>query len=284
MDLNPPPVTTKDFGKTGDAVATDDTGSWSLLQLVKRLLQRGFSNPAVVGPVNLTATTAAPATVAGLTAGSFVAIEGGTASTAHANVSAINGTVSWYGTVDGVNLIPMSALSSGGAVGTGSLAQSVTTAGTYQFNSAGVRTVYAVLTAGASATVALGATVGHSRLTAILRGSFGGSVSAPAGVVPTESVAVAYPSVTHADRSGTITTGGAAQQLMAANTARRGYWIQNVSAGDLWINGQGSAAASQPSLKIVAGAYYEAPLGGCPTTAISVFGATTGQAFSSREW
>jgi hypothetical protein len=92
-----------------------------------------------------------------------------------------------------------------------------------------------------------------------------------------------FPGVSTIDRSGTITTGGAAQVLMAANSQRRGFWIQNVSGGDLWINGTGTAAASQPSLRLPAGQLYESPAFGVMTTALSIFGTTTGQAFSARE-
>lgn len=90
--------------------------------------------------------------------------------------------------------------------------------------------------------------------------------------------------VTYTNRSGTITTGGTAQVLMAANTSRKGFFIQNISTGDLWISDLGTAAASQPSVHLPASSYYEPPLNGVPTAAISIFGATTGQAFSAREW
>ena len=86
------------------------------------------------------------------------------------------------------------------------------------------------------------------------------------------------------DRSGTITAGGSAQVLAAANTARSGFAIQNISVNDLWISPVGTAAATQPSIWLPAGSYYEFPQGGVPGTAISIFGATTGQAFSAREW
>ena len=47
--------------------------------------------------------------------------------------------------------------------------------------------------------------------------------------------------------SGTITTGGAAQTVMTANSYRCGFTIQNNSSGDLWVNELGgTAAASQP--------------------------------------
>jgi hypothetical protein len=86
------------------------------------------------------------------------------------------------------------------------------------------------------------------------------------------------------DRSGTITTGGTAQQVMAANSARQGFSIQNLSTGDLWINPLGTAAAAQPSIKLAAGVYFEAPLGYGAVGAISIFGTTTGQAFSAKEY
>lgn len=86
------------------------------------------------------------------------------------------------------------------------------------------------------------------------------------------------------DRSGTITTGGTAQQLMASNSSRKGFSVQNVSTGDLWIRETGTAAATQPSLKLTAGTYFETPAGYGSTGAVSIYGATTGQAFTAREW
>lgn len=91
--------------------------------------------------------------------------------------------------------------------------------------------------------------------------------------------------VTRTNRSGTITTGGTAQTLMSANASRKGWIIQNVSSGDLWFNEiGGTAIADQPSFKLAAGAAYESVLGATVTTAISIIGATTGQAFVAREW
>lgn len=87
------------------------------------------------------------------------------------------------------------------------------------------------------------------------------------------------------DRSGTITTGGAAQQAMAANASRLGFSIQNLSTtADLWINSLGTAAGAQPSIKLAPGAYFETPAGYGAVGALSVFSATTGVAFSAREW
>jgi hypothetical protein len=97
-------------------------------------------------------------------------------------------------------------------------------------------------------------------------------------------VALLASRVTYTDKSGTVTSGGAAQTLAAANASRRGFWIQNQSTGDLWISSVGTAAATQPSLKIAPGYLYECPAHGVPVTAISIYGATTGQAFAAREW
>ena len=86
------------------------------------------------------------------------------------------------------------------------------------------------------------------------------------------------------NRSGTITSGGASQQLMAANSQRRGYWVQNLSTGALYISAFGAAAAAQPSILIPPNGLYEVDAGSTPTSEIQIFGATTGQAFSAREW
>jgi hypothetical protein len=91
---------------------------------------------------------------------------------------------------------------------------------------------------------------------------------------------------TPASISGTVTTGGVAQQLAGAFATRKGCAIQNQSAADLWISDVGTAAATQPSIKVPAGAQYlcGGGGGGAPGGALSIFGATTGQAFAGREW
>jgi hypothetical protein len=90
--------------------------------------------------------------------------------------------------------------------------------------------------------------------------------------------------VTYADRSGTVAVAGVAQQLAPANAARSGLLIQNLSAGDLWLSTAGAATAGQPSFRIGAGQLLEFPASGVPAGAISVLGASDGQAFSAREW
>ncbi len=86
----------------------------------------------------------------------------------------------------------------------------------------------------------------------------------------------------YVDRSGTITAGGASQQVAAANPSRRYLVFQNHSDTDMWLNFGAAANAGQPSVKISAnGGAYEplvAPLG-----TINVIGATTGKAFTCKE-
>lgn len=88
------------------------------------------------------------------------------------------------------------------------------------------------------------------------------------------------------NRSGTVAAGGSAQSLAPANATRRGWALQNLSTGDLWVNEFGTtAAAAQPSMRIVAGGLYESPPGGGGGVgALSLFGAITGQAFTAKEW
>lgn len=103
-------------------------------------------------------------------------------------------------------------------------------------------------------------------------------------VSPTNPMPQFFPAVTPVNKSGTITVGGTAQVLAAANSARRGWWIRNNSTASLWVDDITTAVLAQPSLEIVPGGYYEAPIGGCSSLALSIIGATTSQSFTAREW
>ncbi len=101
----------------------------------------------------------------------------------------------------------------------------------------------------------------------------------------TNGTPFSYSTATITSRSGTIATGATAQSLMVANAARKGWFIQNNSTGDLWVNRfGGTAIAGQPRLLIPAGALYETPDGGSGGNALSIYGATTGQTFTAAEW
>jgi hypothetical protein len=92
--------------------------------------------------------------------------------------------------------------------------------------------------------------------------------------------------------SGFILAGGTAQLLMAANPGRMGWWLQNTSAGDLWIDdGDAGNPAQVPpaghacdAFRVAPGVTYQSAIGAASTLAISIFGASTGQTYSAREY
>lgn len=117
--------------------------------------------------------------------------------------------------------------------------------------------------------------------TAVYKDSAGISQEAVGVVVLGGGGSIAAPTLTAgADRSGTITAGGTAQQLAPANASRKFLKGQNLSTGDLWINEVGgTAAAQQPAYRIPAGSTF----GINTNQAVSIWGATTGQAWSATE-
>ena len=116
---------------------------------------------------------------------------------------------------------------------------------------------------------------------------FNGNSYSP--TLPIQSVANKVATVlqtsTSISRSGTITSGGSSQLLMAANAARKGWSVQNLSTSDLWINlHAGTASAAQPCRRIGAGDMYVTQVGEANGSLLNIFGATTGQAFQAEEW
>ena len=100
--------------------------------------------------------------------------------------------------------------------------------------------------------------------------------------IPMVAPVVVSPTLSNA--SGTITTGGTAQTIIAADAGGYHYSVQNNSAGDLWISSLATAIIGQPSLKLATGDYYETPDSLMVTGALSIVGATTGQSFTARKW
>lgn len=84
--------------------------------------------------------------------------------------------------------------------------------------------------------------------------------------------------------SGTITVGGTAQVLLAANASRKYLRFQNTSSAVLWLNDNGGTAGANAgdSIEIAVGQMYETYPGTASSKAISVFGATTGQQFACQ--
>jgi hypothetical protein len=103
--------------------------------------------------------------------------------------------------------------------------------------------------------------------------------------------------VTMNDCSGTIGTGGTAQNAISAQTTLHGFTIANVdsSAGsgeNLWISFTGTATASTngsyplipPASTTQGGGSFTTPLGMGTSHAVSIVGATTGHKFSCTWW
>ena len=92
--------------------------------------------------------------------------------------------------------------------------------------------------------------------------------------------------ITKTDRSGAITLGNQAQVLMAANTARRGWSLQNKSTSNMWFNDLGGTASTTAnnSTSLPSGAYYESESNGASVTSVSIIGDTTGAQFVCKEW
>lgn len=114
----------------------------------------------------------------------------------------------------------------------------------------------------------------------------GNSITVDGTVAATQSGAwnVGTQTGTWTDRSGTITTGGTAQQLAASNSSRKAYFIQNIGTADLWLSLVGTAAAdSAGSIKLAPSAALAASTPFVSTQAISIIGATTGQKFTAYE-
>lgn len=85
------------------------------------------------------------------------------------------------------------------------------------------------------------------------------------------------------DRSGTITTGGTAQTIAAANTNRRYFEFQNLSTETMYINFGATATSESNSFRILAGAEWIPMSNFCPTGSVSILAATTGGKFVAKE-
>lgn len=85
------------------------------------------------------------------------------------------------------------------------------------------------------------------------------------------------------DHSGEITTGGASQEVMPANSNRDYLLIQNVSAENLWVNLGADANADQPSIKLVPDGHMEYEGSWVPSDDVHIFGASTGSSFTAKE-
>lgn len=103
----------------------------------------------------------------------------------------------------------------------------------------------------------------------------------PQNPLPVVNIAAAPAS----DGSGAVATGGAAQILFGGIVPDNGFLVQNNSTAALWISDVGTASAGGAGIQIVAnGGVFATPSGYKPAGAVSLYGATTGQAFAARRW
>jgi hypothetical protein len=101
--------------------------------------------------------------------------------------------------------------------------------------------------------------------------------SAPLAVVNTAGSAAV-------DGSGTVGVGGTAQLLFGGAVPANGYLVANNSSATLYVSDVGAATAGGASVPIAAGAMFMTPSGYQPPGPVTLYGASTGQAFAARRW
>jgi hypothetical protein len=110
-----------------------------------------------------------------------------------------------------------------------------------------------------------------------------GSININLAVSSSNPLPIQNPNAAPIDRSSSITTGGAAQVAMEALSTRKAYFFQNISSEIMWGSFTGTAAPN------TAGSFPIQPNGiirstqVCETTALSIYGATTGKVFTAWE-
>jgi hypothetical protein len=99
-----------------------------------------------------------------------------------------------------------------------------------------------------------------------------------ANPLPTTTTNGPLPATT--DRSGSITTGGTAQTVAAANANRIGLTFQNTSDTEMRVTENGTTATAATGYLVAAGQFIRVN----SNKAISVFCATTGKTFAATEF
>src|SRR5215207_7927550 len=87
------------------------------------------------------------------------------------------------------------------------------------------------------------------------------------------------------DRSGTVTTGGTAQTVLAVNASRKYLLVQNPSSnsGTMWVAFGQAAVQASPSIELAPGAGLVFEGGFVPTDSVSAIGPTTCMPFTIWE-
>ena len=110
-----------------------------------------------------------------------------------------------------------------------------------------------------------------------------GSININLAVSSSNPLPVQNPNAAPIDRSSSIKTGGEAQVAMEALSTRKAYFFQNISSESMWGSFTGTAAPN------TSGSFPISPNGVirstqvCETTALSIYGETTGNVFTAWE-
>lgn len=105
----------------------------------------------------------------------------------------------------------------------------------------------------------------------------------PVEIDATEPLPIQNVSAAPVDRSSSITAGGEAQNAAVEMLTRKAYFFQNISSETMWGSFVGTAAPN------AAGSFPIFPNGViksstvCETTALSIYGATTGKIYTMWE-
>ena len=122
------------------------------------------------------------------------------------------------------------------------------------------------------------------RLQVDTSGSSGGGGGGDASAAKQDEQIALLTPAPYTDASSTITTGGTAQTILAANTDRTGISFQNTSDTDMYLNTTGIATEGAGSYLIKAGGTYVTDYGAKDSQAVSLLCATTGKAFTCKWW
>lgn len=110
-----------------------------------------------------------------------------------------------------------------------------------------------------------------------------------AGIATPVSAAAPLPVINTAaslasDGSGTVAVGGSAQTLFGGVVPINGWLVANNSAAALYVSDVGAATAGAASVPVAPGAVFATPSGYKPAGPVSLYGASTGQAYAARRW
>ena len=86
------------------------------------------------------------------------------------------------------------------------------------------------------------------------------------------------------DGSGMVQSGGSAQSLFGGIIPNNGWLVANNSSASLYVSDVGLATPGGASIPISAGSVFVTPSGYRPAGAVTLYGATTGQAYAARRW